>query len=292
MEVISEVKLSTFSLFGRVIEYNPVPFVMAGIVAVFIMILAFIVRKNMSLVPGKVQSIFEMIYDFLKEITVSTLGEEDGKKYLPLVMTLFIFILMANWIGIIPNILRFSGAIFAIIHKFLGGDVTIVVHSITDLQLHAQSHSFYGPLLHFHGFEEPTRSVNMDLALASVVFIICHALGIRRKGLFKYLETYLAEPFPNPIPTHGAWLLLAPLNPIVYFNLFMGAIGLVSTVVSHGFRLFGNIFGGGMIIVIVSTLLKFFLVPVGLLAFFGLFAGFVQAFVFTMLTVTYIQQQQ
>ena len=47
-----------------------------------------------------------------------------------------------------------------------------------------------------------------------------------------------------------------------------------------------------MIVVIVSWLTKFFIVPVGLLAFFGLFAGLVQAFVFTMLAVTYIQQQQ
>ena len=47
-----------------------------------------------------------------------------------------------------------------------------------------------------------------------------------------------------------------------------------------------------MIIVIVSYLLKYFLMPVGLFAFFGLFAGIVQAFVFAMLAVTYIQQQQ
>ena len=56
--------------------------------------------------------------------------------------------------------------------------------------------------------------------------------------------------------------------------------------------LWGNIFGGAMIIVIVSTLVKHLLLPVGLLGFFGLFAGIVQAFVFTMLAVTYIQQQQ
>ena len=51
-------------------------------------------------------------------------------------------------------------------------------------------------------------------------------------------------------------------------------------------------FGGSMIIVIVSSLLHYFIVPVGLVAFFGLFAGLVQAFVFNMLDVKYIQQQQ
>ena len=47
-----------------------------------------------------------------------------------------------------------------------------------------------------------------------------------------------------------------------------------------------------MIIAIVSSLIKFLVIPVGLLAFFGLFAGLVQAFVFTMLAVTYISQQK
>ena len=54
------------------------------------------------------------------------------------------------------------------------------------------------------------------------------------------------------------------------------------------FRLFGNIMGGAVIIIVVGHLLKHFIIPVPLGLFFGLFVGSVQAFVFTMLTLTYI----
>ena len=73
--------------------------------------------------------------------------------------------------------------------------------------------------------------------------------------------------------------------------IVLNIIGEISAVVSHSFRLFGNIFGGFMIFTIVSSLIHHLLIPVGLLAFFGLFAGLVQAFVFTMLAITYIGQK-
>ena len=56
------------------------------------------------------------------------------------------------------------------------------------------------------------------------------------------------------VPSHGWWILLFPINPFFYLNL----ISEVSSVVSHSFRLFGNIFGGFMILVIVSSLVKQF----------------------------------
>ena len=73
--------------------------------------------------------------------------------------------------------------------------------------------------------------------------------------------------------------------------IIINIIGELSSVVSHSFRLFGNILGGFMIITIVSSLVKFIGIPVLLLGFFGLFAGLVQAFVFTMLAITYIGQK-
>ena len=96
------------------------------------------------------------------------------------------------------------------------------------------------------------------------------------------------KPFvDDPFPMKGWTIILFPINPFFYLNI----IGSIANVVSHSFRLWGNIFGGAMIIVIVSTLIKHLLLPVGLLGFFGLFAGIVQAFVFTMLAVTYIGQK-
>ena len=65
-------------------------------------------------------------------------------------------------------------------------------------------------------------------------------------------------------------------------------MGEVSKVVSISFRLFGNILGGAIIILVVSSLVSFVVFPVGLTLFFGVFVGTIQAFVFTMLALTYI----
>tara|TARA_B100000427_G_scaffold300743_1_gene283358 strand:+ start:23354 stop:24208 length:855 start_codon:yes stop_codon:yes gene_type:complete len=284
MDNLGEVSQATLSLFGLSITYNPVTFLMTWVVIVFILVLAVIARKRMALVPGFLQSLFELIYDFLKEITLGTLGDEDGKRHLPFIISLFVFILCANWIGIIPNLFTMFGSFLGFFVSFFDPSVSLVFNSILDIQLSIPEGKWFSFFFDIPAFEEPTRSVNMDLALGLLVFAAVQAYGVKNKGFWGYLKSYYNDPFPM----EGWKALFFFLNPFFYLNL----IGAVANVVSHSFRLFGNIFGGGMIIVIVSSLLKFFIVPVGLFAFFGIFAGLVQAFVFTMLAVTYIQQQQ
>jgi F-type H+-transporting ATPase subunit a len=170
------------------------------------------------------------------------------------------------------------------LHAPFSSQVNVDFVSLFNVNYNIADSVWYSFLFHLPSFQEPTRSVNMDLALGMLVFFIVQMYGIKNKGFFGYLSNFYNDPFPMK----GWRALFFFLNPFFYLNL----ISAVANVVSHSFRLFGNIFGGGMIIVIVSTLLKFFLIPVGLFAFFGIFAGLVQAFVFTMLAVTYIQQQQ
>ncbi len=117
---------------------------------------------------------------------------------------------------------------------------------------------------------EPTKDLNTPLGFALIGSAIAHYLGIRTKGIKKYLAQYL-EPFP----------FMLPLN----------LIDQLSKVVSISFRLFGNIMGGSIIILVVSYLTYSVLFPPFLNAFFGFFVGTIQAFVFTMLTVTYISLQ-
>ena len=71
----------------------------------------------------------------------------------------------------------------------------------------------------------------------------------------------------------------------------LNIIDVLSRVVSISFRLFGNIMGGAIIILVVSQLVYSLVLPPLLIAFFGLFVGTIQAFVFTMLTVVYISVQ-
>ncbi len=258
---------------------------MTWLVSGLMILFALLLKGRLKLIPGKVQSSFEVIFEFLEEICVSTLGKKDGRRFLPLIATIFVFVLLSNWIGIIPNLARFLGSCIAVIHNLLGSTaVTIDYNSITDINLVMSSSQWYSFLLNTPNLEEPTRSIYSNLALALLVSIVAHSYGITQKGFLTYLKEYCGD----IIPVRGWWLLVQPFNILLYINI----IGKFSEVISHAFRLFGNIFGGGLIIVIVSSLVKHVLVPVPLYAYFGLFAGLVQAFVFTMLAVTYIAQNK
>lgn len=285
MDKLTQVSTATFSLFGQSITVNPMVFYMTWVVMGLIIVFALYLSRRLTMIPSSIQSLFESVYEFLEEITISTLGKKDGARYVPFIVSIFVFILLSNWIGIVPNILSLLGSVFAFFH-WLAGDaqVSFVYEGLTQMSFQISDPRWFNFLLSFPGFEEPTKSVNTDLALALLVFFVVQAYGIQKKGFLTYIRSFADDPFPMK----GPLILLFFLNPFFYLNI----LGLVASVVSHAFRLFGNIFGGAMIIVIVSSLLKYVLVPVGLFAFFGLFAGIVQAFVFTMLAVTYIQQQQ
>lgn len=118
------------------------------------------------------------------------------------------------------------------------------------------------------GFMEPTRNLNVPLGLGLLAVVIVHASAVKFKGAWHHFQNYL-----NPVK-----------NPLFLLDI----VGEVSKVVSISFRLFGNILGGAIIILVVSSLVSFVVFPVGLNLFFGIFVGTIQAFVFTMLALTYI----
>jgi F-type H+-transporting ATPase subunit a len=117
---------------------------------------------------------------------------------------------------------------------------------------------------------EPTKDLNTPLAYGIMGFFIAHYAGIKTKGFKAYATEYLQPMF-----------FMAPLN----------VISELSKVVSISFRLYGNIMGGSIIIMVVSYLVYNLVLPPLLNAFFGLFVGTIQAFVFTMLTLVYISVQ-
>jgi F-type H+-transporting ATPase subunit a len=284
MDKIGKVASIQFELFGQVITLNPNMFIMTYIVIAFLSITAFFATRKLQSIPGTVQNLFEVLFEFIEDVTLGTLGNKDGKAFIPFIFTIFVFVLAANWIGILPHITTFFGFIIAIIHQLITGEAgKWVVDGITKTTFIPSPDTFYHFLFKVPAFEEPTRSINTDLALGLMVFFVVHINSLKKHGFLEYFRSYMGD----IVPSHGWWILLFPINPFFYLNL----ISEVSSVVSHSFRLFGNIFGGFMILVIVSSLVKHFLIPVGLLAFFGLFAGIVQAFVFTMLAITYIGQK-
>jgi len=125
--------------------------------------------------------------------------------------------------------------------------------------------------------EEPTLNLNTTLALGTIAFFVSHAVGIQEKG-FKHYVAHYFEPMIEIGPVK--------LPNIFFFPLHL--IGEIGKVVSHSFRLFGNILGGAIIYVVVTALIRHMVLPPFLHLFFGVFVGVIQAFVFTLLALTYI----
>ena len=209
-------------LFGLRLAINLEVILMTWIAFGVIILFGYLCARESAILPGPMQSLGELLVDQLYQLTEDALDKELSAKYGPLICALFMFLVVSNWLGIIPHL------------------------------------------------EEPTKDLNTPLSLGVMGFVIAHAAGIRSKGFKAYIKEYMEPIF-----------FMAPLN----------IIGELAKIVSISFRLFGNIMGGSIIILVVSYLTYSVLLPPFLYAFFGLFVGTIQAFVFTMLTVVYISVQ-
>jgi F-type H+-transporting ATPase subunit a len=191
---------------------------------VFVVLIVFglFASRKKDILPRPIQILGELIVATFYQLSEDALGKEMAKKYSPLICALFMFLLLSNWLGIIPHL------------------------------------------------EEPTKDLNTPLSLGIMGFAIAHYAGIKSKGFKAYIKEYFQPMF-----------FMMPLN----------LIGELSKIVSISFRLFGNIMGGSIIILVVSYLTYSVVLPPLLNAFFGLFVGTIQAFVFTMLTLVYISVQ-
>lgn len=222
MEELGKIHQLIIPLFGHNLTFNLEVIIMTWIVIMLLLVFGLYATGKKGILPTPFQVMGELIVQQLFTLAEETLGEELGKKYAPLICSLFMFLVLSNWLGIIPHL------------------------------------------------EEPTKDLNTPLSLGLMGFFIAHYTGIRKKGLKTYLKGYF-EPF----------IIMLPLN----------IIGELANVVSISFRLFGNIMGGSIIILVVSYLTYSVVLPPFLNAFFGLFVGTIQAFVFTMLTTVYISLQ-
>jgi F-type H+-transporting ATPase subunit a len=207
---------------GHNITLNLEVMVMTWIVFSILIILGLFASRKKEILPRPIQALGELIVSMLYGLTEDALGKELAKTYGPLVCALFMFLLLSNWLGIIPHL------------------------------------------------EEPTKDLNTTLGLGVMGFIIAHYAGIKSKGFKAYISEYFQP---------------------IFFMMPLNLIGELAKIVSISFRLFGNIMGGSIIILVVSYLTYSVVIPPFLYAFFGLFVGTIQAFVFTMLTIVYISVQ-
>jgi len=222
MEDLTEIPQFVIKILGFNLVFNVETIIMTWIVMGVLIFFGFLATRKMHFLPNPFQVVGEFLVGGFYNLTKDALDEEMAKKYFPLICGLFMFLLLSNWLGIIPKL------------------------------------------------SEPTKDLNTPLGFGIMGFFIAHHAGIKTKGVKNYLNEYFQPIF-----------FMAPLN----------VIGELAKVVSISFRLYGNILGGSIIILIVSHLVYGLLLPPFLICFFGLFVGSIQAFVFTMLTVVYISVQ-
>lgn len=247
------------------IRINPVTGLTSLFIVVFIGVFSWLGTRKLKSVPGAFQSLLEMIVEAFAGLVTDTMGE-DGRKYTNFALALFLFIFLSNIVGIAPVCIAVPFFIVAVGSMLMGrfqfGAALTVFLALAGGILYLNTQH----VLPFT-FAEPTRDLNVPFALALLTFVMCNYAAVKKKGAWAYFKEF-ADPF----------VFMLPLN----------IIGELAKVVSHSFRLYGNILGGAIIIAIISELAKFIILPVGLNFFFGIFVGGIQAFVFTMLAITYI----
>ncbi|MEN3340437.1 MAG: F-type H+-transporting ATPase subunit a [Acidobacteriota bacterium] len=212
-----------FHLAGR--EVIPPFLVMVMLIVSGLTILSLIVRSRLSVEnPGTLQIIVEDGVGAIVGLLEEWIGP-TGRRYLPLIGTLGIFILCANYMGLVPGLMA------------------------------------------------PTSSINVTLGCAITVWVYYHFHGIKEQGIVSYIKHFWAPP--------GApWW-------IGFLYLPIEIISHSARVMSLSLRLFGNIFGEELVIIILFSIVPF-LAPLPMM-FLGLVTGGLQAFIFVLLSIIYLQ---
>ncbi len=228
----------------------PTHIVMALLVTAVIIVFFKLTVKNLSLFPGKMQNALEMFYKFFQglvddmmsvqvpenhwkdhegheHIEIVREGNNDvmysheGRKFIPVLGTLALFIAVSNLVGLMPE---------------LGS---------------------------------PTANLNVTAGCAFFIFLYYHYHGVKKHGVWGYIKTFMGPAW------WLAWLIL-PIEIVSHF----------SRPLSLAMRLFGNIFGEDLVIIIIAGLVPF-VAPLPVMAL-AVFTSLLQAFIFIMLSTIYL----
>lgn len=194
--------------------------VYSWLVMIILIVAAKLCTKSIKMIPTGGQNFFEAVLGGFEDFSVDVMGEH-GRPYFPIIATLFLYILLMNWLGLVPGMLS------------------------------------------------STSNINTPLSMALAVFVITVFVGIKEHGVH-YIK-HFAGPF---------WWLAPLMLPIEI-------IGFFARVVSLTLRLFGNVMGEDLVLIILFFLAGSFLAPLPMMGL-AIFTSFVQAFIFSLLTMLYI----
>ena len=249
-----------------VINYDSVVVsVLVGFLGIFIFWLA--ARKATSGVPGRFQAAVEMMVEMVDNQAKANIHNAESRKFIaPLALTVFVWIFLMNAIDLLPVDL------LPVLWQGATGD----------------SHAYLRVV--------PTADLSTTLGLSTAVLILCLFYSVKIKGMGGWAHELVTAPFgtsKNPVYA----LILGVVN------LLMQVIEYVAKTVSHGMRLFGNMYAGELVFMLIALMggaaamsLSGVLLPVGhiiagsIWAIFHILIITLQAFIFMMLTLIYLGQ--
>ena len=252
------------------LSFNHATVVHCAIAAIAIYVLVRLLTINLSREhPRRGQVVVETIVSTFLEMVKTTIGPRRGLWYLPFIGTLFLFLWSCNMMSLFPvKNTHFGGEPFS---DYNSNGLYDPGEPFIDMN----GDGVHNPGFQLPAFEEPTTDLTLPLTLAIIfVVVLGHGAGLWIHGPFGYLKEYFS---PGGIIGIGMF----PLN----------VVGKIAELISISFRIFGNIFGGAIIMSVVSGLLFYFVAPIGMYGYFSVFCGTIQAFVFTMLATTYISME-
>lgn len=221
-------------------------FLMTLVISTIIILAALAIKRRIGIIPGGFQNAAEFVIEALLNLGDSvTQDRKQTKIFFPLVATIFIFVILSNWIEIIPGL----------------GTVGV-------------NRTHHGEEILVPFIRSNSADLNVALALALISVGAAQFMGVMALGVRKYSSKFLISPFKKPY----------------FIGTFVGILEIISEfakIVSFSFRLFGNIFAGEVLLTVILSLIPY-IAPLPFL-FLEIFVGFIQALVFSMLTLVFLK---
>ena len=234
-------------------------------IIVLVLLFYFGTRKR-DLIPSGIQNVVEWIVEYLLNLTESVSGKAKAKKFFPLVATFFIFILFCNLLDVFPGVETFG---------WVNQTALQAAHLAppSSIFLFGDYSSKLAPWV-----RPGTSDLNLTLSMALVSVIVTQVFGFYTLGAKVHLSKYFNF---KALFTHGMQ------GPIEFFVGLIEIVTELSRILSFSFRLFGNIFAGSAVLAVFAWLLPFFadaiFIPL------ELFVAFVQALIFALLTLVFLE---
>ncbi len=263
MELHASLKAEELFFIGPVGITNSM--VMAWMAIALLVVVGWFGGRAPAVVPSGIQNFVEIVIDFLYNTVIATAGQQ-GRRFFPLFATIFLFVLTANYMALLPGV----GTI-TVPNPKLHGEMAnphslFAVAEAAEAGGHrpnaagaAEDPSSHEPL-RVHVFRAANADLNMTLGMGLIAFLFIHASGVMAHGAKGYLQELATPWFLTPIK-----VMIESFVPV-----------------SLSMRLFGNVFGGEMLMAVMNWPV------VGVpFMFMELLFGFIQAVIFSMLTLIF-----